>query len=119
MQGTLLVMCIIWKLRQNRLGIDDFGHPLPGTPEYEEPRALPTEHTEEVPGLVTSDDDDPAAVSRALAAALESAVETDLRSINDEAQGHPANEETPLLAGAPKDMEDKADKGWFSGWFGR
>ena len=32
MQGTLLVMCIAWTYRQNRLGIDDFGrsiHPPP------------------------------------------------------------------------------------------
>ncbi|PFH53501.1 hypothetical protein AMATHDRAFT_54629 [Amanita thiersii Skay4041] len=27
MQGSLLTMCIIWKLRQRRLGIDDFGQP--------------------------------------------------------------------------------------------
>ncbi|KAL1730903.1 hypothetical protein EV714DRAFT_209951, partial [Schizophyllum commune] len=28
MQGTLLIMCITWKFRQLRLGIDDFGAPL-------------------------------------------------------------------------------------------
>lgn len=28
LQGTLLIMCIIWKYRQQRLGIDDFGVPL-------------------------------------------------------------------------------------------
>lgn len=28
MQGSLLVMCIAWKLRQGKLGIDDFGKPL-------------------------------------------------------------------------------------------
>lgn len=28
MQGTLLVMCLAWKARQARLGIDDFGKPL-------------------------------------------------------------------------------------------
>lgn len=28
MQGSLLVMCIVWKVRQHRLHIDDFGHPL-------------------------------------------------------------------------------------------
>ena len=35
MQAMLLVMCIFWKLRQRRLGIDDFGHPL-------EPTIVPT-----------------------------------------------------------------------------
>lgn len=27
MQSMLLVMCIAWKRRQRRLGIDDFGNP--------------------------------------------------------------------------------------------
>ena len=26
MQGCLLIMCCIWKIRQNKLGIDDFGN---------------------------------------------------------------------------------------------
>lgn len=25
MQGSLLVMCLAWKVRQKRLGVDDFG----------------------------------------------------------------------------------------------
>ncbi|KAL5478319.1 hypothetical protein ACEPAI_2503 [Sanghuangporus weigelae] len=29
MQAILLFMCIAWKIRQRRLHIDDFGHPLP------------------------------------------------------------------------------------------
>ncbi|KZT59312.1 hypothetical protein CALCODRAFT_493886 [Calocera cornea HHB12733] len=34
MQGMLLVMCLIWKARQSRLGVDDFGNPLVlGSPE--------------------------------------------------------------------------------------
>ena len=28
MQGMLLAMCIVWKLRQNKLRIDDFGNSL-------------------------------------------------------------------------------------------
>lgn len=31
MQASLLAMCIVWKLRQRRLNIDDFGHPLDGS----------------------------------------------------------------------------------------
>jgi len=31
MQFLLLSMCITWKIRQRKLGIDDFGKPLPGT----------------------------------------------------------------------------------------
>lgn len=28
LQACLLVMCLFWKRRQRRLGIDDFGRPL-------------------------------------------------------------------------------------------
>jgi len=28
MQGSLLVLCILWKMRQHRLGIDDFGNAI-------------------------------------------------------------------------------------------
>jgi hypothetical protein len=28
LQGTLLIMCLCWRVRQQRLGIDDFGKPL-------------------------------------------------------------------------------------------
>ena len=30
MQGCLLALCFVWKARQQRLGVDDFGKPLPG-----------------------------------------------------------------------------------------
>ena len=42
MQVTLLVMCFVWKRRQHKLGIDDFGHPLHDDDElsFEESRAL-------------------------------------------------------------------------------
>jgi len=33
MQACLLVMCFAWKIRQRRLGIDDFGRPLGGAGE--------------------------------------------------------------------------------------
>lgn len=28
MQSSLLIMCLVWKVRQRRLGIDDFGYPI-------------------------------------------------------------------------------------------
>jgi len=37
MQGILLFMCICWKIRQRRLRIDDFGHPLRNSPLPELP----------------------------------------------------------------------------------
>jgi hypothetical protein len=33
MQGSLLVMCFVWKVRQRRLSIDDFGLPLSRLPD--------------------------------------------------------------------------------------
>ena len=36
MQGILLVMCLCWKVRQRRLCIDDFGHPLTDSPPVDE-----------------------------------------------------------------------------------
>ncbi|KIP05433.1 hypothetical protein PHLGIDRAFT_30911 [Phlebiopsis gigantea 11061_1 CR5-6] len=36
LQGSLLVMCIMWRARQRKLGIDDFGNPI-------EPFATPTD----------------------------------------------------------------------------
>ena len=38
MQGCLLALCFVWKARQQRLGVDDFGKPLPGR----EPPSAPT-----------------------------------------------------------------------------
>ena len=37
MQGILLFMCICWKVRQRKLRIDDFGHPLRNSPLPELP----------------------------------------------------------------------------------
>ena len=37
MQGVLLFMCICWKVRQQRLRIDDFGRPLRNSPLPELP----------------------------------------------------------------------------------
>ncbi|KAH9974375.1 hypothetical protein BGW80DRAFT_1436912 [Lactifluus volemus] len=37
MQGILLVMCLVWKVRQRKNHIDDFGHPLTDRPLPEPP----------------------------------------------------------------------------------
>lgn len=43
MQAILLLICIAWKIRQKRLHIDDFGHPLPGNPLYDPGQAHSSE----------------------------------------------------------------------------
>jgi hypothetical protein len=40
MQASLLVMCIAWKFRQHRLGIDDFGNSVGPTPVEESRRVV-------------------------------------------------------------------------------
>ncbi|TFY54462.1 hypothetical protein EVJ58_g8851 [Rhodofomes roseus] len=94
MQGSLLVMCIIWRARQHRLHIDDFGHPL------------------DIPASSDSHTD----VSRgpeegvSVQIAVEDAVESDVRADADE-HHEGASEETPLLKG-------KEARGVVRRWFG-
>lgn len=96
-------------MRQQRLGIDDFGHPLsPPTAiardinsdvEYED-----GDDDDDVPGLITSEGEDPRAVKGALVAAIESAVEADVRSgvhLGSESGEPSLQERTPLLSHSP------------------
>ncbi|KAI0340331.1 hypothetical protein BDW22DRAFT_1360269 [Trametopsis cervina] len=95
LQGILLVMCIMWKLRQHRLKIDDFGNPLVD----EQPDFADS------PITVTQGPADGEDVQDAVSAA----VQTDIHWSNED-----ANEESPLL------KQDSATKGrsWF-GWLRR
>lgn len=106
MQAILLVMCFIWKARQRRLGIDDFGHPL-------NPTALdaPAPMIRGADGGETVED------------AVEEAIEEDVPGAGngqapDEESGRvPVGEETPLLKGGSAREEGKG-KGWLS-WLRR
>lgn len=85
------MMCILWKARQRRLGIDDFGNPLlPGV-------VVVNRSEDDVPGLVV-EDEDPVAVHAALVNALESAVEADVRT-GGIIESQRVEEDTPLLGG--------------------
>lgn len=62
MQAILLIMCIAWKIRQRRLNIDDFGHPLYPTSEDSDPShtnvhgsSQESEHGEEQAPLTTEE----------------------------------------------------------------
>jgi len=118
MQGSLLVMCICWKYRQRRLGVDDFGHPH--DPELEGETELLLGSENGIPGLAIGEED-PAVVSVALAAALGSAVEADFRSGGvQEVEEGPVGEETPLLGSSKNGKLDEGNHGvrW-SSWFER
>jgi len=110
MQGSLLIMCILWTFRQRRLGIDEFGIPL----SFSHPSDLSTEQDVGVPGLVVVEDEDPAKMRVALEAALESAVEADVRE-GREAHQEEVGEETPLLGPGSSPKEAGRGGGWL-GW---
>ncbi|GJE93659.1 PQ-loop repeat-containing protein [Phanerochaete sordida] len=105
LQGTLLVMCIIWKGRQKRLGIDDFGNPI-------------------VPSWTTNDpnpqlQDSPIPVTQGPAGnvpvqeAVSEAVQTDVRTPSPEpAPLDNAHEDTPLLK--KDNTPDTASWTWFN-----
>ncbi|KAI0923039.1 hypothetical protein AcV5_009867 [Taiwanofungus camphoratus] len=99
MQGSLLIMCLFWRARQARLGIDDFGNPI-----------VPSQPGSLVPVIRGPDEGAPVEV------AVEEAVETDVRSI---AEGGETSEETPLLK--RNGVEGKAGTGvgglfWWLKW---
>ena len=89
MQGSLLVMCLLWRARQYRLGIDDFGNPLDSS---------------SVLGA------DSPAQSVLVNAAIEAARESDVRIDVDAEE---ANEATPLLAVKGDNDDTSTGKGWF------
>ncbi|KIJ99061.1 hypothetical protein K443DRAFT_8657 [Laccaria amethystina LaAM-08-1] len=102
MQGTLLTMCIFWKIRQRRLGIDDFGNPLFGSGVTSDGEVITT-------------------------AAPPSNVETDAQGevtvtvIEDaeyHAHGNLVGEETPLLHGLGGNLKGRSSRRWL-GWLRR
>jgi hypothetical protein len=122
MQGSLLFMCILWTFRQRRLGIDEFGNPLPLLSADSSSSDLLAEGGDGgVPGLVAAEDEDPAKMSVALEAALESAVEADVREETEQEQEQEqeeVGEETPLLMPASSSKEGGGGGGWL-GWLMR
>ncbi|KAI0370833.1 hypothetical protein BV20DRAFT_1052247 [Pilatotrama ljubarskyi] len=108
MQGILLVMCIIFRARQHKLGLDDFGRPLAGS-SADHPHLSLSES-----GARSEEEASP------VEAAVGDAVESDVRSEHgvDVVPG----EETPLLvksngngdgAGMVRDKERGGVLAWF------
>ncbi|KAI0088322.1 hypothetical protein BDY19DRAFT_994229 [Irpex rosettiformis] len=95
LQGILLVMCILWKLRQRELGLDDFGNPL-GCPDMQDtpvPVAQGPIDGERVPEAVSA------------------AVETDIHNVHEEQ----VTEVTPLLKQDEAPSKGKDWLGWIRG----
>jgi hypothetical protein len=96
MQGILLFMCICWKVRQQRLRIDDFGHPLRNSPLPE----LPSTGRLDDGGSAeeTMEDDD--------------SIEEDIVSIS------PEEAEQAALLGRRKKRKITRKRKWWTKWLG-
>lgn len=118
-------MCICWKVRQRRLGLDDFGNIVddPTSGSYLSSTSSIADSTRhpaadvDVPGLVV-EDEDAVAIRVALANALESAVEGDVRSggVREvrEIPIYQEDENTPLLiTGKSGKPPPAARRRWF------
>lgn len=111
-------MCIIWKIRQRRLNVDDFGNPLapPAVPSDEEISELPDpqpfvlDEPSSAPELVITSSDNPV-FARADTLTEGASPLTELAD----------NEETPLLIrrDGPTGIQGKIKPRGWSAWFGR
>jgi len=117
MQGCLLVMCITWKLRQSKLGIDDFGRPLASSSA---PPSKPSSSSSSSVRAAISDTPVlPAEEREIVSDALEDAVEEDVRSSGSGIQTPVAvaevggDETSPLLVKSHTGKEQKS-----GGWLG-
>jgi len=104
MQGCLLVLCFVWKARQRRLGVDDFGKPLSG----HELAPAPALQTQPHPTVGTN---------------IETEVEAQLHrqptlgpAVVEHGRGE--DERTPLVSGAHNGASSKGRMDWLP-WFGK
>ena len=95
MQGSLLVMCVLWTYRQRRLGIDEFGNPVVLHPAAVREEA---EGGEAIPPVARGDED-AAKFTVPPEMALESAVQGDVIDMVE------AEEHTPLLPVAARNSK--------------
>jgi hypothetical protein len=104
-------MCIAWKVRQHKLGIDDFGNPLrPEFPPSSWSEPYPAESEGDlVPDLVADAAEN--LTTKAHVSAVGANVETDSRVPHTMAS---ISDQTPLLA----QTQSNKERIW-SKWFGR
>ena len=97
MQGFLLALCFVWKARQRRLGVDDFGKPLPG----HEPSSAPAPAPAPRPQLP------PTASANTEAGAEGQLYRQPTLGPAIVEQGRGEDERTPLLSGARNGVSSK------------
>lgn len=113
MQGSLLIMCIFWKVRQHRLGVDDFGNPLPDAPSD----AHFQHHTPHPSHSPNESVAEPIYSAPALGAGVEQAPEGQQDAVADAVRD--ALETTPLLPSTPGGRKEAGGRKGFLGLFGR
>jgi len=121
MQATLLTMCIVWTFRQQRLGIDEFGNPLDGSgthPNVYRPLTGDDDLQVDVPGLVTTEEEDPAMMRIALTAALTTAAEEEIRTGEVAVDDIRVDEATPLLGSTKTGGGSTESRGLWARLFG-
>lgn len=94
-------MCLFWKARQARLGIDDFGNPLPDAP--------PNSHFQHHVNYDSTSPQDATYVSRLVAAGAEVASPVEQEQVVAAVQD--AVESTPLLPSSSRDGRSGDKKG--------
>lgn len=104
-------MCLIWKARQKRLGIDDFGNPLPDAPSGSHfQHHTPPPPSNQIPDY-GSNGQPPIYSAPTVGAGTEVAEERETivavtRAVED------AMETTPLLPGQQPPSEETQKQGW-------
>jgi len=109
LQGALLAMCLVWKMRQSKLGLDDFGNALDDDSSHTAEDVASRSVREAQEGSSIPITDGPPA-GETLHDAVEEAVDEDVRSL----QGG-VDERTPLIRSTTKNGEVERRQGLF-GW---
>jgi len=103
MQGGLLALCFVWKARQRRLGVDDFGKPLSGR----EPTPAPAPQTQPQPATTANTETD-----------VESQLHRQPTLGPAVEHGRGEDERTPLLSGPQDGASSKGGMDRLP-WFGK
>lgn len=117
MQGLLLVMCLFWKVRQRRLGVDDFGNPLPDAPsgshfQHHTPSDSSPSHLHH-----RSSPEEPLYAAETVGAGTEQGEVGQQEAVTDAVRD--AMETTPLLPPTPAPKPKDSGKKGFFGLLGR
>jgi len=112
MQGCLLALCFVWKARQRRLGVDDFGKPLSGCEPTFAPAPRPQPQTHPTtPANAEGDEEGQLHRQPTLGPGI-------VEHGHWEDELAPSSERTPLLSGEQNGANSKGNADRLP-WFGK